>query len=162
MKLASVAPRFLSVLSLVAAVSSVSPATGSSVMHVWTHAQIEAQGKALSRKIDAHKLASETIAQDGDTTFIVTHREGTGQAEWHATQADIIVISQGDPLITTGGTIVDGKQVQPGEIRGSGIKGGTQTRLGPGDVVYVPPKTPHMVTLAPGKQVTYFVAKVSK
>lgn len=36
------------------------------------------------------------------------------------------------------------------------------TKLGPGDVVYIPPKTPHLMTLEPGKQVTYFVTKVTK
>ncbi len=147
---------------LMLALATIAPAADAPGVHVWKLAQIEAQGKILSGKIDEHKVASETIATDGNTTFMIAHREGSGQAEWHATQADVIVISQGEVTFTLGGTIIDGKETAPGEIRGSGIQGGIQTHMGPGDVVYIPPKTPHLMTLAPGKQVTYFVTKVTK
>jgi mannose-6-phosphate isomerase-like protein (cupin superfamily) len=145
-----------------AAVAIIAPADDAPGFHVWKLSEIEAHGKALAGKVDEHKVASETLAVDGNTTFMIAHREGSGQAEWHEKQADVIVISQGDVMMTLGGTVVDGKEVQPGEIRGSGIKGGTQVKLGPGDVEYIPPKTPHMMTLEPGKQVTYFVTKVVK
>ena len=94
--------------------------------------------------------------------FMIAHREGSGQAEWHENQADVLVISQGEVTLTMGGTIVGGKEVQPGEIRGEAIEGGMQTKMGPGDVVYIPPKTPHLMTLEPGKQLTYFVTKITK
>ncbi|MGH9573247.1 MAG: hypothetical protein ACRD40_06925 [Candidatus Acidiferrales bacterium] len=140
----------------------VAPCADAPGFHVWKLSEIEAQGKVLSGKIDAHKVASKTIATDGNTTFMIAHREGSGQAEWHANQADVLVISQGSVTITVGGTIVDGKEIQPGEIRGSGISGGTQTKMGAGDVIYIPPKTPHMMTLEPGRRITYFVTKVTK
>lgn len=143
-------------------VAIVAPGANAPGFHVWKLSEIEAQGKVLSGKIDAHKVASKTIATDGNTTFMIAHREGSGQAEWHANQADVLVISQGGVTITVGGTVVDGKEIQPGEIRGSGISGGTQTKMGAGDVIYIPPKTSHMMTLEPGKQVTYFVTKVTK
>lgn len=155
-------PRILLVAAALAAIATIAPGAADSGVHVWKLAEIEAQGKVLSGKIDAHKVASETIATDGNTTFMIAHREGSGQAEWHATQADVIVISQGDVTVTVGGTIVDGKETQPGEIRGTGITGGTETKMGPGDVIYIPPKTPHLMTLEPGKQITYFVTKVTK
>jgi len=155
-------PRILLSMAALAMVAAVSPGADAPGVHVWKLSEIEAQGKILSGKIDAHKVASETIATDGNTTFMIAHREGSGQAEWHASQADVIVISQGNVTETVGGTIVDGKETQPGEIRGSGITGGMQTKMGPGDVIYIPPKTPHMMTLERGKQLTYFVTKVTK
>ncbi len=158
----SVTQRILAVAAALAMAAMVAPAADAPGVHVWKLSEIEAQGKRLSRKIDAHEVASETIATDGNTTFMIAHREGSGQAEWHANQADILVISQGSVTITVGGTVVDGKEIQPGEIRGSGIRGGTQTKMEPGDVIYIPPKTPHMMTLEPAKQVTYFVTKVTK
>jgi mannose-6-phosphate isomerase-like protein (cupin superfamily) len=157
-----ISPRLLLIGSAVAVAAMLAPGADAPGTHVWKLSEIEAQGKALSAKVDAHKVASETLATDGNTTFMIAHREGSGQSEWHATQADVIVISKGEATITLGGTMVDGKQTAPGEMRGSGINGGTQTKLGPGDVVYIPPKTPHMMTLEPGKQVTYFVTKVTK
>ena len=154
--------RILLAIAALTVAAIVSPAADTPGVHVWKLSEIEAQGKILSGKIDAHKVASETIATDGNTTFMIAHREGSGQAEWHANQADILVISQGNVTVTVGGTVVDGKETQPGEIRGSEITGGTQTKMGPGDVIYIPPKTPHMMTLEPGKRITYFVTKVTK
>ena len=145
-----------------AATAILAPADDAPGIHVWKLSEIEAQGKVLSGKLDEHKVASEVIATEGNTAFMIAHREGSGQAEWHEKQADVIVISQGNTTITLGGTVVDGKNTAPGEIRGSAINGGKQYKLGPGDALYIPPKTPHLMTLDPGKQVTYFVTKVTK
>jgi mannose-6-phosphate isomerase-like protein (cupin superfamily) len=131
-------------------------------VHVWKATELESRAAALSQKLDANKVASETLATEGNTTFMVAHREGDGLAEWHETQADVIVITQGEVTMTLGGTIVDGKEISPGEIRGASIQGGVQVKMTAGDAEYIPPKTPHRMTLAPGKKVTYFVTKVTK
>jgi mannose-6-phosphate isomerase-like protein (cupin superfamily) len=127
---------------------------------VWKASEIQDRGRALAKKLDAQKVASETIATVGNRSFMVAHREGSGQAEWHDKQADVMFISSGTVTMIYGGTVVDGKTTAPGEIRGSGISGGTEVTLGPGDVLHVPAKTPHQMKLAPGAQVTYFVTKV--
>jgi quercetin dioxygenase-like cupin family protein len=49
-----------------------------------------------------------------------------------------------------------------GEVRGPSIDGGVRQKLSPGDIVHVPPKTPHQVLLEPGTQMTYFVLKVKE
>jgi hypothetical protein len=59
-----------------------------------------------------------------------------------------------------GGTIVDGKTTEPGEMRGPSIRGGTEVARGAGDVLQIPAKIPHQMKLEPGTQVTYFVTKV--
>ena len=129
-------------------------------VHVWKSTDIAAKGKALSQKLDAQKVASEVIATDGNRKFMVAHREGSGLAEVHDTEADIMMISKGQVTMVYGGTVVDGKTTTPGETRGSGIKGGTEVKLGPGDVLHIPAKVPHQMKLDPGTQVTYFVTKV--
>ena len=63
-------------------------------------------------------------------------------------------------IVIRGGTIVDGKTTAPGETRGASIKGGTEVKLGAGDVLHIPAKIPHQMKLAQGAQVTYFVIKV--
>ncbi|HEY6466273.1 MAG TPA: cupin domain-containing protein [Candidatus Acidoferrales bacterium] len=158
----NMSPRILLVAGAMAVAAMIAPGADAPGVHVWKLSEIEAHGKTLSAKIDAHKVASETIATDGNTTFMIAHREGSGQAEWHATQADVLVISQGEVTVTVGGTMVNGKDTAPGEMRGDSINGGITTKLGPGDVIYIPPKTPHQMTLETGKQVTYFVTKVTK
>ena len=129
-------------------------------VHIWKSTDIHAKGKALAQKLDAQKVASEVVSTEGNRTFMVAHREGSGVAEVHDKQADIMVISSGDITMVYGGTVVDGKTTAPGEIRGPSIKGGTEVKLGPGDVLHIPAKVPHQMKLDPGKQVTYFVAKV--
>ena len=121
---------------------------------------IKARGEALSKKLDANKVASDIIATDGNRTFMVAHREGSGLAEWHEKQADVMTISVGEVTMVYGGTIVDEKTTAPGEKRGPSIKGGTEVKLGPGDVLHIPAQVPHQMKLDAGKQVTYFVTKV--
>jgi mannose-6-phosphate isomerase-like protein (cupin superfamily) len=133
---------------------------GTTGVHVWKAADISAKGKALAQKLDAQKVASEVIATEGNRKFMVAHREGSGQAEWHEKDADVMFISAGNVTMIYGGTIVDEKTTTAGEKRGSSIKGGTEAKLGAGDVLHIPAKVPHQMILAPGAQVTYFVTKV--
>jgi mannose-6-phosphate isomerase-like protein (cupin superfamily) len=141
------------------AVASIVAQAGSPAVRVWKATDIDSRGAALAKKLDAQKVASEVIATEGNRTFMVAHREGSGLAEVHDTQADIIVISKGDVTMVYGGTVVDGKTTA-GETRGPSIKGGTETKLGPGDILHIPAKVPHQMKLGPGAQVTYFVTKV--
>src|SRR5688572_25000451 len=129
-------------------------------VRVWKSGELSDRGATLARKLDAQKVASEVVATDGNRTFMVAHREGSGLAEIHDTQADIMIISKGEITMVYGGTIVDGKTTAPGETRGPAIKGGTEVKLGPGDILHIPAKVAHQMKLDPGKQVTYFVTKV--
>ena len=133
---------------------------GTPGVHVWKKAEQLAKGTALAQKLNEQKAANEVVATEGNRTFMVAHREGSGLAEWHEKQADIIMISSGGITMVYGGTIVDGKTTAPGEMRGSSIRGGTEVKLGAGDVLHIPAKVPHQMKLDPGKQVTYFVTKV--
>jgi uncharacterized RmlC-like cupin family protein len=133
---------------------------GSTGVHVWKATDIAAKGKELGQKLDAQKSANEVLATEGNRRFMVAHREGSGQAEWHEKEADVMFISAGAVTMVYGGTMVDEKPTAAGERRGSAIKGGTQANLVAGDVLHIPAKVPHQMILAPGAQVTYFVTKV--
>lgn len=133
---------------------------GTAGVHVWRSAEITAKGKELSQKLSAQKVGTEVVATEGNRTFMVAHREGSGIPEWHEKQADVIFISTGQVTMIYGGTIVDAKTTAPGEMRGTSIQGGTEAKLGPGDVLHIPAKVPHQMMLAPGAEVTYFVTKV--
>src|SRR5688572_31827692 len=133
---------------------------GSPAVRVWKLTDIDTRGAALAKKMDAQKVASEVVATDGNRTFMVAHREGSGLAEVHDTQADIMVISRGEVTMVYGGRIVDGKTTAPGETRGPSITGGTEVKLGPGDILHIPAKVAHQMKLTPGARVTYFVTKV--
>ena len=147
-------------LAMLVTVALAQQGGGAGGVHVWRSTDIMAKGKVLAQKLDAQKVANEVLATEGNRTFMVAHREGSGLAEWHEKQADVIFISAGQITMVYGGTIVDGKTTAPGETRGASIKGGTEAKLGPGDVLHIPAKVAHQMMLAPGAKVTYFVTKV--
>jgi mannose-6-phosphate isomerase-like protein (cupin superfamily) len=146
----------LAILAIVVAAEQ----SGAGGVHLWRAIDITAKGTALAQKLDAQKVANETVATEGNRTFLIAHREGSGLAEWHEKQADVMFISAGQVTMVYGGTIVDAKTTAPGEMRGASIQGGTEARLGPGDVLHIPAKVPHQMKLAPGAKVTYFATKV--
>jgi glc operon protein GlcG len=88
-----------------------------------------------------------------------SHREKAGLAEVHSLDADIIYVLEGSATFVTGGTVVDGKTVEPNEIRGSSIEGGETHRITKGDVIVVPAGTPHWFKEVPGP-INYYVVKV--
>lgn len=150
----------MNVVMIVALAALVAQGGATPGVHVWKSSDISAKGKALAQKLDANKVASEVVSTEGNRRFMVAHREGPGLAELHEKEADVIMISTGEVTMVYGGTVVDGKVTTPGETRGPSIRGGTDVKLGPGDVLHIPAKVPHQMKLDPGKQVTYFVVKV--
>jgi mannose-6-phosphate isomerase-like protein (cupin superfamily) len=129
-------------------------------VEVWRFDDLQSRARVLATKLDETKAASETVGVAGNRTFIVAHRQGSGLAEQHEAQADIMMITSGQATMVYGGEIVDGKTTAAGEVRGTSIRGGTSVRLGPGDVLHIPAKTPHQMQLETGSAVTYFVTKV--
>ena len=130
--------------------------------YLWKSAELKGFAKTLAPKISDKKVASETIASHGNYSFMVAHREGSGEAEYHATQADVFVVQSGEATLVVGGELVDGKTTAPNEMRAPGIKGGAEKKIAAGDVVTIPAKVAHQVKLDAGKQFTYFVIKITQ
>lgn len=128
---------------------------------MWKSPEMKGWAKELAPKVK-DGLYAETMNNMGNYSFMRILRVESGQAELHENVADVIVVVSGDATLVTGGTVVDGKTTAPHEIRGSGISGGMDHKLVPGDVLTVPPKMPHQVKLAPGKQIVYLTVKVAQ
>lgn len=88
-----------------------------------------------------------------------SRRDAAGQAEVHVKDTDVIYVLEGSTTFVTGGTVVDGEETAPDEIRGTSVKDGETRRLGKGDVVIVPNGTPHWFK-AVDAPVLYYVVKV--
>lgn len=88
-----------------------------------------------------------------------SHRDKAGMAEVHTLDADIIYVLKGTATFVTGGTVVDGKNIEPTEIRGASITGGETRQLTKGDVIVVPKGTPHWFKEIKGP-FDYYVVKV--
>ena len=72
-----------------------------------------------------------------------SHRDEPGIVEVHNRDTDIIYMLKGTATLVTGGTVIDGKTIEPEEIRGRQSQGGESRTITKGDVVVIPNGTPH-------------------
>ena len=110
----------------------------------------------------ASAFAKGAVLLDGTGRNYMVHasrREKAGQAEVHELDTDVIYVLGGSATFVTGGTVVDGKTVEPREIRGAAIDGGDTRTIAKGDVITVPNGTPHWFKEVKGP-LTYYVVKV--
>ncbi len=124
----------------------------------WSASELKGMSHPLSNKNDA-KTSNENLGTFGADRAMMIHREGSGVAELHENDADVIVITSGAATLVIGGTMPGAKNTAPGEQRAPNVEGGSKQKLAPGDIVHIPAKIPHQVLLDPGAQITYFTFK---
>ncbi len=130
---------------------------------LWPSSEVKDYGKKMAPKLNAQKLALEQLGTFGNHQIMAAYREATGLVEMHDKFADFFIASAGEATLVVGGTVVGAKTVGPGEVRGTSIQGGVTKRLLPGDVAYIPPRTPHHVKVEPGaKPFTWLIVKVEQ
>jgi cupin superfamily acireductone dioxygenase involved in methionine salvage len=66
---------------------------------------------------------------------------------------------EGTATLVTGGSVVDGKNIELEEIRGKDVRGAETRRLTKGDVIVIPHGTPHWFKEVNGP-INYYVVKV--
>jgi mannose-6-phosphate isomerase-like protein (cupin superfamily) len=130
--------------------------------YIWSSAELKGFSKSLAPKAKATHVASQVLSNFGNYTFMVAHRDGAGEAEYHATQADVFFVHSGEGTLTYGGSLVDGKTTAPNEMRAPSISGGMEKKIAAGDVVTIPAKVAHQLKVDAGKEITYFVVKVTQ
>jgi glc operon protein GlcG len=108
----------------------------------------------------AAAFAKGAVLFDGSNKYMVhaSHRDQAGLVEVHEQDADIIYVLDGSATLVTGGEVVNGKPIAPGEIRGTDVKGGETRHITKGDVIIVPAGTPHWFKEVPGP-LNYYVVK---
>jgi mannose-6-phosphate isomerase-like protein (cupin superfamily) len=126
----------------------------------WTAEQIQERAKSLPAKMSRVKVSTEPLGGWGNHSMSLVHREGSGEAELHETQSDILFIRAGDAAIVIGGAIPNGRRTSAHEIRGTSIEGGEKQPLHAGDVLHISPRTPHQMILEPGQKLDYYAVKV--
>lgn len=119
---------------------------------VWKSAEIRAAGQ---RMINNHKSASVGMMRGPHFRASVVHREGKEEPQWHLEEVDYYVIQEGTATLLSGGELLNPKDEGGGDKRGSEIRGGVKQELGPGDIVYIPPGTPHQTIFHDAKGLTY-------
>jgi uncharacterized protein GlcG (DUF336 family) len=87
-------------------------------------------------------------------------REGPGEVEYHEHVVDVMQVVSGHATVVTGGSMIDPREVAPGELRASSVDGGEPHQLGEGDVLAIPNGVPHQFTDV-SHPFLYFVVKVA-
>lgn len=85
--------------------------------------------------------------------------EAPSPPEVHALDTVIMYVLDGSAEYVTGGSITDAKTTEPGEIRGTSIKGGVTRHLSKGDVIMVPNGVPSWFREVQGPGL-FFLVKV--
>ncbi|HEX4276751.1 MAG TPA: AraC family ligand binding domain-containing protein [Bryobacteraceae bacterium] len=127
----------------------------------WNSEQLQDRLRGLPAKMGKVKVATEGLGGWGNHSMSVVHREGSGEAELHETQSDILFIRSGEAAIIVGGTIPNRRRTTAHEIRGAKIEGGERQPLRPGDILHIAPGTPHQIILDPGQKLDYYAVKIS-
>ena len=124
----------------------------------WSASQQKDFDKQAQSKLNADRhLGTERLL---DSAF-VAYRNGSGEAEIHEKQADLLMIRSGQGTVLVGGKIVEGKPSAPDEIRGKSIEGGTRYPIAAGDVLSIPANTVHQFLMEPGQSFTAMVVKIT-
>jgi mannose-6-phosphate isomerase-like protein (cupin superfamily) len=106
--------------------------------------------------------AGVTLARYNGHYTMLTARTASGGAELHGHFADFLFVIDGEGTEMTGGTMVDPKPGENGEVHGKTLEGATPHALHKGDVIHIPAGTPHQSIEAPGQSLIVFVIKVEE
>jgi mannose-6-phosphate isomerase-like protein (cupin superfamily) len=106
------------------------------------------------------RVYGASVVNDHENYYIefVKRLDHGNAVEQHGHWVDQITVIAGEGVLTYGGTLTGGT-VNGAEVRGGTQAGATTQALHPGDFVLIPAGMPHKFDAAPGKTLTYVVAK---
>lgn len=124
----------------------------------WSAGQLKDVDQKANAKLNPERhLGTERLL---DSAF-VAFRNGSGEAELHQKQADLIVVRSGAGAVLVGGRMIGGKSTAPDEMRGTSIEGATKYPIAAGDTLYIPANTVHQFWMEPGQSFTAMVVKIT-
>ena len=115
-------------------------------------AQIEATLASADKNVTLHSAGATLINH-------VVYKGAPGPFEVHQTCDDLYFMRLGTARAQLDGTLVDGKDDSPGEIRGTGVTGSRSFTIGPGDMLVIPRNTAHFMDPGSNK-LGYLLVKV--
>src|SRR5689334_4695008 len=85
-------------------------------------------------KVTAAFVKGERVLEE-EGLIVIANRGMQRGAELHATTNHVFIIQDGEAEFITGGKLIEPKQLEPGQMRGTGITGGVSHHLTKGDVI---------------------------
>ena len=109
-----------------------------------TSAEVKAQVEAMDKAMKPGQgFAWQPLVRDGDRSAAIEIWKKPGKPAVHPDQAEYAIVIAGEGTLRSGGTMMGGRQTQPGLIEGDRIDGATERPLRPGDVMLIPAGVPH-------------------
>jgi len=139
-------------------------------------AEIEATvQKTASAAVSDQAIRVVSINGEYNVGVGVVHRAktkgtSTGGAVEHSQITEVYHVIEGNAVLVTGGTIDNVRDFPPESTvvkvlngpstQGPGVSGGVSRKVGPGDVIVIPPNTPHWFSEISSDQIVYLVVRV--
>ncbi len=115
-----------------------------------------------SKKVSAAFAKGMSLLEVDQYKVHASRRTEPGVVEVHNWETDVVYVLEGSATLVTGGTMVDPKTIAPGEIRSPSVQGGESRRISKGDVIVIPPNTPHWFKEVQGPLLYFVVKPISK
>jgi mannose-6-phosphate isomerase-like protein (cupin superfamily) len=115
-------------------------------------AQIDSTLASADKNVLLHSAGATLINH-------VVYNGAPGPWEVHQTCDDLYFMRLGTARAQLDGTLINGKDESPGEIRGTGVTGSRSFTIGPGDLVVIPRNTAHFMDPGSNK-LGYLLVKV--
>ena len=139
-----------------------------------TKAEIEATvQKTASAAVSDQAIRVVSINGEYNVGVGVVHRAKTksaGGAVEHSQITEVYHVIEGNATLVTGGVIEKERDFPPESTvvkvlngpstQGPGVTGGASRKVGPGDVVVIPPNTPHWFSEISSDQIVYLVVRM--
>lgn len=105
-------------------------------------------------------LTAEPIVRLAPYHAQLEYRPGNAPAAVHEKDAEFMVVLEGTGNIVTEGKMVNEKRVNAYNLTGSSISGGNSHAVVVGDVIFIPPNTPHQVIPSGGAPIVLMTMHV--
>ena len=160
------------VLSLTAAAQHMPRGTATDVPKAEIEATVQ---KTVMAPVSDQAIRVVSIEGEYNVGVGVVHRAKTagrdvGGGIEHSQITEVYHVISGSGTLVTGGTIADPKESGPdsqvvkvlnGPSTGGGpVQGGVSRKLNPGDVLVIPPNTPHWFSEITTPQIVYMVVRI--
>lgn len=149
------------ICTLAVSQTATQPTSGPYTQH--TAAEIEQRVQSLTEKARRSPagFSAETWERYGDHYAMLALRLRNGGGEVHVHTGDYFYVLRGHATEMVGGVLQDGKETDPGELRGSSVQNGTPHEMGPGDFIHIAANTPHQ-TIMGSEPFVYLVIKAAE
>ena len=112
-------------------------------------------------KVAASMAKGGPLVNVANMTVAITTRTTVAVPEIHAKTTHIWYVLDGSAVYVTGGNLIGGKMTKPGLTQGTNIEGGKTQQLTKGDVIVIPPGTPHWWKEVP-KSITFYAVNTTE